>query len=135
MVAALARLRAMVLRAGSWPGVVLWAALIFALSSVRTEVVGRPSSIPFDKFAHAGVYAVLALLVALALSRRRPRVTLALALVALILAAAYGVSDEVHQGFVPGRDPSIADWSADVVGSTLGVAAATLLRNVRLARR
>ncbi len=29
---------------------------------------------------------------------------------------AYAASDEVHQGFVPGREASIMDWLADSVG-------------------
>jgi hypothetical protein len=85
--------RRVVLRMGRWPGVILWAALIFGLSSIPSEVVGQPSRIPFDKIAHAGVYAMLGLLLALAMSRRRRRTTSALAIVALALAAAYGVTD------------------------------------------
>ena len=35
----------------------------------------------------------------------------------------YGVSDEVHQAFVPFRDSNWLDWLADTVGAAVGVAA------------
>ena len=36
------------------------------------------------------------------------------------LAIAYGISDEIHQSFVPGRDASVGDLIADSVGAALG---------------
>lgn len=39
---------------------------------------------------------------------------------AFVLASVYGVSDELHQSFVPGRDSSIADWLADTAGGWAG---------------
>ena len=38
-----------------------------------------------------------------------------------LLATLYGVSDEFHQSFVPGRESSGWDVLADFVGSSLGV--------------
>ena len=43
-------------------------------------------------------------------------------LIAGFLALAYGVGDEVHQSFVPGRSPSINDVGIDIAGTTLGLA-------------
>jgi VanZ family protein len=45
--------------------------------------------------------------------------------------AVYGVSDEFHQRFVPGRNASIEDWVADVAGAAVGVAAAFAWRSRR----
>lgn len=39
------------------------------------------------------------------------------------IVAAYGVVDEIHQYFVPGRHASALDWLADAVGGMLGGAA------------
>jgi VanZ family protein len=36
------------------------------------------------------------------------------------IASLYGMSDEFHQSFVPGRDCSIFDWCADTIGALLG---------------
>ena len=38
----------------------------------------------------------------------------------MVLAAAYGITDEVHQYFVPGRMGIWQDWVADAVGALLG---------------
>ena len=34
----------------------------------------------------------------------------------------YGITDEIHQLFVPGRDASVYDWLADCTGAILAVA-------------
>lgn len=49
---------------------------------------------------------------------RRPG--LRAALLALVVAAAYGGFDEWHQGFVIGRDASLRDWFADGFGALVG---------------
>ncbi|MBT8489380.1 MAG: VanZ family protein [Gemmatimonadetes bacterium] len=38
----------------------------------------------------------------------------------LLAGALYGLSDEIHQMYVPGRSPDPADLAADVVGLLLG---------------
>lgn len=93
-------------------GAVAWAALLF-LSSSGTGVSWILSRLPpgSDKFVHAAAYFVLGAL--LALGTGRPRL-------AFWLAVAYGVSDEVHQAFVPGRYPDALDLVADAVGAGLG---------------
>ena len=53
-----------------------------------------------------------------------PRRTLATVAVGALL---WGVSDEWHQSFTPGRDSEAADVAADVAGTLLGVAAFELL--------
>jgi VanZ family protein len=41
----------------------------------------------------------------------------------VFIAAAYGLSDEIHQQFVPSRVASIYDLLADTIGAFLGVLA------------
>jgi VanZ family protein len=48
-------------------------------------------------------------------------------LLLLALGALYGVTDEVHQGYVPGRMPDPWDWVADVVGLLIGYGIASTL--------
>jgi hypothetical protein len=50
---------------------------------------------------------------------------------ACCLAGGYGVIDEVHQAFVPGRCASWLDVALDVVGAALGVGLLTALQRVR----
>lgn len=69
-----------------------------------------------DKVAHLCLYLVLG--ASLAWGRRRsgrgsPWILLSLGLL-------YGALDEWHQGFVPGRTPSLGDLWADAVGLILG---------------
>jgi VanZ family protein len=54
---------------------------------------------------------------------RWSRVTVLRAAAAVVLSTLYGVSDEWHQSFVPGRSPDVLDVAADAVGSTIGALA------------
>ena len=107
----------------TWLPALLWAGLIFVLSSIpgtRLPSVDLPQA---DKLVHAGIYAVLGVLILRILEPDRlfrPR-PLRL-LVAIFLATLYGVSDEIHQLWTPGRT---ADWR-DVVADALGASAGTL---------
>jgi VanZ family protein len=108
---------------------VVYAAGIFWASSQPSPFPFVPSGIlSHDKILHACAYAGLALLVRLALSGTRLRGPQALA-VALLVASAYGVSDELHQRFVPNRQADALDWAADTAGALAGaIAAAAFLR-------
>lgn len=94
-----------------------WAALIFVASSVPGDELPSPGFLHLDKLIHAGAYAVLGWLVARALSARSRGALFA----AACLATLYGMTDELHQGFVPGRDPDVGDAAADALGAVLGV--------------
>lgn len=50
---------------------------------------------------------------------------------AIVLATLYGVSDEFHQLFVPGRSADPYDVLADGVGATIGTAIGWLLSVAR----
>jgi len=120
-------------RVASWRAVIAWLVMIFALSSIPNEfAASAPSRIPFDKVAHFGEYSVLAVLLVGAASRTsRSNGRLALvSIAAVVLASAYGASDEFHQRYVHGRDPDVKDWIADTIGAAAGagVAVAVLRR-------
>lgn len=53
----------------------------------------------------------------------------------LVVGALYGISDEYHQSFVPGRTMSALDWGADMVGLTCAVGITALLHRLRNTRR
>jgi VanZ family protein len=97
-----------------------WAAVIFCLSQIPGADV-PPMFFGEDKLAHITVYAILGFFTMGALTgtlrlRRIPRPWLA-----VLLVIAYGVLDEIHQHFVPGRTPDIFDVMADATGGMLGV--------------
>jgi VanZ family protein len=100
----------------------LVAGAIWALSSQsRLPVIKGIFGV--DKVQHLLAYAVLAAGVAVWFSRARwrahPEVTL---LLVICIASLYGVTDEVHQRFVPGRICNAWDWVADTVGAAIGAA-------------
>lgn len=109
-------------RLAAWGPALLWMGGIFYLSS-RSTLPG-PSN-PFwntllKKGGHAIVYALLALLYRRAL-RPALRSKAQLYSTAWLLAALYAVTDEIHQGFVPGRHATLTDWLIDGAGAALGL--------------
>ena len=101
-----------------WPAL-LWAALILVGTSWPNITVG-PDIGGLDKVVHFGMYGGFAYLL-LRASRYRAswgRVTIVLACVAV-----FGLIDEVHQAYIPGRSASIADWFADILGGATGAVA------------
>jgi VanZ family protein len=104
-----------------WLPVVLYAALIFAGSSVPGDAINTRLTL-HDKIIHATEYAGLAFLLARAFGVRRWWL-------AIIVGVLYGVSDEFHQTFTPHRSGNdLGDIAADTVGSTIGAIAWRLLR-------
>lgn len=116
-----------------WAPVVFYAAAIFYVSSM-SQPPGVPGPIS-DKWLHAVAYAGLAWLLARALSLGRPeRVTWQMTAGAVLLASAYGATDEWHQAFVPGRLADVRDFMADAVGAGLGAVAHHLVAQARRRR-
>lgn len=114
-------------KAGGWAAVasVMWMAVIFGLSSLPGGAVpGR-----YGSLGHFAVYAVLGGLYFTALAARMPRMRAAW--IAIAIASAYGVTDEFHQSFVPGRVPDPADWLVDTAGAAAAVITLVLLTSSR----
>ena len=106
-----------------WVPVAAYMGVIFGLSSTAS-LPALPAGIS-DKLAHTLVYSGLGALLVRALARGRwPRVTPLVLLGAVVVTVLYGVTDEVHQRFVPGRQFDLQDLVADGVGA--GAAAAVV---------
>lgn len=100
----------------SWSVVLAYMAGIFYMSSM--PVVDVPAPFPhFDKFLHFHLYFGLAFLITNALPGVHMRKRF---LLAFLITSAYGVSDELHQYFVPPRECSFYDWLADSAGAWVG---------------
>jgi VanZ family protein len=100
-------------RTALWAPVLLWAGLIFVVSSIPDLVTGLGLlDLVLRKLAHFAEYAVLGALLFRAVGREP---------VAFLLGSLYAVSDEVHQAFVPGRLGSPLDWLIDTAGAAAGV--------------
>ena len=91
--------------------------LLFYLSSRSTYILPLHTK-NIDKIIHIIAYIPLAFL--LYLSMERSGLKKYAFLVAFIATIIYGITDELHQSLVPGRDPAIGDVLADSLGAFLG---------------
>lgn len=108
-----------------WSPAILWAAMIFYLSSVPGLNSGLDVfwDVFLRKLVHAGEFGILALLIFAAL-RRGYGVGFKKSLIwTFALTVLYAVSDELHQYFVPMREARAKDVGVD----SLGVAFASAL--------
>ena len=114
----------------SWLPVIAYCWLIYWQSShVTLKAVSAVDY--FDKAIHLVVYAVLGILLYRALACGRRDRPFGCMFLSFLLASVYGLSDEIHQYFVPFRQADLWDVLADCLGSGLGVIAFGWLRHER----
>jgi VanZ family protein len=104
-----------------WLPLISYAVLIFIQShhSVPEEV---PSWTFLDKVLHMAGYGLFGALFYRAYgSRRKKYSTRRLAITSVVATVLYGLSDEVHQYFVPFRTADPLDLLADAIGGVIGV--------------
>ena len=100
-------------RLSLWAPVVLWAGVIFGLSSIPSLSSGLGTwDEVLRKGAHIAEYAVLGMLLLRALGSALP---------AFAVGVAYAITDEIHQHFVTGRHSSPIDVAIDATGVLIGV--------------
>ena len=97
-----------------------WMAVLFYLS--HQPSLDAPMLFPGqDKLFHALAYGVLGFLL---LGSRAPATDGFPALQirsSILIASLYGISDEFHQYFIPGRSADAWDWVADTLGAVIAV--------------
>ncbi|WP_051309997.1 VanZ family protein [Desulfogranum japonicum] len=106
------------------PPMMIIMGVIFFLSHQTGDTIHLPSIPGVDKLLHAIAYTVLGLSYAFAFPdihwSDKPR---KIQCTVILLCLLYGISDELHQAFVPGRMVSGADLVADAFG---GIVAASV---------
>ncbi len=114
-----------------WTPVAGYMALIFWLSSV-TEPPDVPAKLS-DKAGHVALYFGLSALLVRALAGGwRRRVPMVVAGLAAGIATMYGVTDELHQHFVPTRQMDRWDLGADALGASIAALGAYGVSRYRL---
>ncbi|MFI5400916.1 MAG: VanZ family protein [SAR324 cluster bacterium] len=109
-----------------WAYALTASGILFVLSSAPIrQPVGWPA---LDKVEHVTAYTLLGLAYYNVGSAGGRRAGWTVAIATWLAVVAYGISDEFHQAFVPGRSAEVADVLADAVGGMLGVAAALGMR-------
>ncbi len=96
-----------------------YCSLIFWLSS-RSSL---PTPMFFehqDKIHHLGAYFIMGILTWRLFSEYYSKPNLII-LFSLSYCSFYGISDEWHQSWVPGREADVLDWIADTVGASIAL--------------
>lgn len=115
-----------------------WFALIYLLSSrPAPEIINQIEGL--DKLAHLAIYGVFGLLLYGLVEQLNKQTRVPVLPVTLLLAAAAGIFDELHQLATPGRNFSLYDLAADIGGAAMAiflfnVVIAISERNARLTR-
>ena len=116
-----------------WVPVVLYAGTIFYLSAQSHPEDDLPSFLfedVNDKVLHAVEYAGLGGLCYRAFRWGvSGQVASHALLFAIVTASLYGITDEMHQLFVPFRESGWQDWLADTIGAVIGALSLRFIRS------
>ncbi len=83
-----------------------------------------------DKIAHFIAYFLFGITLILFILSNSKRFDFRwIALLTIILGSFYGLSDEFHQYFIPGRDAEFLDWIADILGTSTSLLFINALKN------
>ena|SRR5260221_12402013 len=103
-----------------WMPIFIWAIVIFSFSSIPSAHVSEIHWKDFivKKSAHMTEYGIFAVLLyraflAQGVTQKRAGVY------AIVLCFLYGITDEFHQSFTPGREPAFRDVLFDTIGGAL----------------
>ena len=104
-----------------WLPLILYCLFIY-IQSANPSPEQIPS-IPFvDKVLHFAAYGIMGILFYRAYQTLRIKNNIQmLMLLSMVSASLYGISDEIHQSFVPFREAEVADAIADIIGAVSGV--------------
>lgn len=105
-----------------WFPPIVWALIIFTFSSFSTPSTSAIYWQDFvvKKLAHMVEYGIFAFLLYRALRAYEVNKTRAVIL-SILIAGVYGLTDEFHQSFTPGREPRIRDVAFDTIGASLSM--------------
>jgi len=95
--------------------------MLFTATSL--PAANLPSVAVGDKLKHFTAFFGLSVLLSLTLLYQNKVLLLKkyFLAAALIISSIYGLLDEIHQSFVPGRNNEFLDWVADSLGAAAGV--------------
>jgi VanZ family protein len=84
--------------------------------------VPSPGWFEIDKVYHFIEYGILSFLLCRAfMNSQRKRLSNYAMLFAILATVVFGMTDEIHQAFVPNRSSSVADWVSDALGAIAGI--------------
>ncbi|UCE18016.1 MAG: VanZ family protein [Gemmatimonadota bacterium] len=98
-----------------WP-VVLWALLIFGISSVPHLSTPAPTFRIIDKIFHCIEFGIFGYLLVSAIAATKTSLSPRRIALAFIIGTLYGFFDEMYQSIIPGRAADPYDAAADALG-------------------
>ncbi len=115
---------------------ILWMVGIFISSSIPSDAFPEVSFWGWAKLIHLIYFGVLCFLFQRVLRNQKkfPYLSRNSILFAILFAACYGMTDEFHQLFTPGRHGHVTDVLVDALGACLFVAGAKAYESLRLRR-
>lgn len=99
---------------------IIWALIIWTLSSIPSNDLPSVKILGFDKVAHIGIFGILSLLVNRCIPAKTILTTILVIYAILFLNASL---DELHQNLIPGRSVSLWDLLANYTGLSIGLVA------------
>ena len=104
-----------------WAPPVAWMVVIFLFSSIHTRPVSTVYWREFavKKSAHIVEYAILTVLLYRAFRTSYSKQKAGI--YAMVISVIYAITDEFHQSFTPGREPTVRDVIFDTIGATLAI--------------
>ena len=104
-----------------WLPLILYCLFIY-IQSDHPSPEQIPSFPLVDKVLHFVAYGLMGILFYRAYQTLRIKNNIQmLMLLSVVSASLYGISDEIHQSFVPFREAEVADVIADIIGAFSGV--------------
>jgi len=115
-----------------WLPLILYCLFIYIQSANPS-----PDQIPIfpyvDKVLHVTAYGIMGILFYRAYQTLRLKDNIKMLMfLSVVSASLYGISDEIHQSFVPFRQAEVADVIADMIGAIVGVCLYQLLMVSRI---
>ena len=119
-----------------WGPAIIFMSVIFAFSAMPDRDLPEFGGWDYvaKKGAHMLGYALLASSYYYAISKGKSP-TKQHFILALCLTALYAASDEWHQSFVPGRNPSLVDVGFDTIGGFIGITVFCVVRKYQYAQQ
>jgi VanZ family protein len=103
-----------------WLPIFIYCLLIYIQSSYPS--LERVPQFPYlDKLTHGGAYGLLSILFYRAYRTHIKNNLNLVILLSIASSSLYGITDELHQHYVPYRNADLMDIVADIIGSILGV--------------
>lgn len=115
---------------------ILWMGLIFVSSSIPSDAFPEVSFWGWAKLIHLIYFGVLCFLLQRTLQNQTtfPFLARNSILFAILFAACYGMTDEFHQLYTPGRHAQVTDILIDLLGASLYAAGAKTVGFFKRAR-